>query len=270
MSPTIAVAATPSPPPRIRTPPTPRFGYADNWEPFTPRKSSRISQRTINNRTPSPKASRRNIDTTTNTSEKPKTRITRPPTGTISPYATPQKKRFSSTPVMDALQGKQSRLTSESSAKAASTLGMDNSHLQLGSTTVSQGSGMLPTPAKTPKKAPIEANPAIKAIARNLFGSDEDAMPSPSQKRAKKYSGISMESFRAEEVEDSIEIFTDTQERIPQKDESVENPFYGENFSHLKDSPRRRSLRRQVVIPGEGQQTVEEAIKREDGMIFAL
>ena len=145
-----------------------------------------------------------------------------------------------------------------------------SAHLTSG-TTISRSTGMLPTPAKTPKKAPTEKNPAIQSIARNLFASDDEVMPSPRKARAKKYTDISMDSFTAVDDEQPIEIFTDSRERIPEKVHSSENPFWGEASRQQEEEPvRRRSKRRQVHVPGEDRQTVEEALEREDGMVYVL
>ncbi|SPO05051.1 uncharacterized protein DNG_07736 [Cephalotrichum gorgonifer] len=168
------------------------------------------------------------------------------------------------------------RLSANDAAKAAASLNQDKtstSTRQTASTTISRTTGMLPTPAKTPKKAPAEKNPAIQSIARNLFASDEEIMPSPRKARAKKYTGISLDSFRAEE--DPIEIFTDSKERVPEKEVSADNPFYGEQV-HTNPAPGgqesglRRSKRRHVHVPGEGRQTVEEAMQREDGLVYVF
>src|SRR5438876_1118206 len=82
-----------------------------------------------------------------------------------------------------------------------------------------------PTPAKTPQKHPSEKNDAnINAIARNLFPVDDDAALGGKKKKAKKYSGLSLESFTAEE--DPIKIYTDSHERLPELDTSADIPFY--------------------------------------------
>lgn len=79
---------------------------------------------------------------------------------------------------------------------------------------------------------------------------------------------MSLESFNAEEVEDPITIFTDSRERVPQKDESDENPFLSR--AAPSEPTKRRSKRRQVAIPGEDAQSVEEASRRDDGMVYVL
>lgn len=130
---------------------------------------------------------------------------------------------------------------------------------------------MLPTPAKTPKKAPTEKQTAhIKSVARNLFANDDEALVTPKKKRTpKKYSGNSLESFTATEVEEKIEIFTDSQDRVPVPDSSVDNPFYGDSVTVDREPPRRRS-KRKVAIPGEAAQGVDDALQREDGMVYVL
>ena len=92
-------------------------------------------------------------------------------------------------------------------------------------------------------------------------------MPSPRKRRAKKYSGVTLESFTAEEVEDPISIFTDSQDRVPEKDESFDNPFYG---TATAEPTKRQTKRRVVHVPGEGAQPIEEAVRRDDGMVYVL
>jgi hypothetical protein len=138
--------------------------------------------------------------------------------------------------------------------------------------TVVRNNGMLPTPAKTPKKRPSENAPAITAIARNLFpirsGSDEEVMPSP-KKKGKKFSGFTLDSFGAED-DVPIQIYTDSHDRVPEVDLSPDNPFYGEASSVVPEPTKRSSKRRKITVPGEGEQTIEELEKREDGLVYVL
>lgn len=78
-----------------------------------------------------------------------------------------------------------------------------------------------------------------------------------------------MESFAAEEEEDPITIFTDSQDRIPEKDNSEANPFYGSTAMAAEPS-KRQSRRKLVSIPGEGAQSIDEAARREDGIVYVL
>jgi hypothetical protein len=167
-----------------------------------------------------------------------------------------------------AIQSSGRRLTAESAAIAACSLGLDDKK-SARQTTISNATGMLPTPAKTPQKAPQEKKANIEAIARNLFTAEDDMAGAKKKRGSKKYSGISMESFVAEEVEEPIEIYTDSHERIPEKDDSADNPFYGDAAPGADTAPR-RSKRRLVHVPGEARQTVEQALKRDDGIVYVL
>lgn len=126
----------------------------------------------------------------------------------------------------------------------------------------------LPTPSKTPRKVSgTTTSASIQTFARNLFSADDSAMPK--KRRGKKYSGMTMDSFTAEDEEESIEIFTDSQDRIPVKDNSAENPFYGTS-SKTTDAAQRRAKRRNVFIPGEGAQSISDAAHRDDGMVYVF
>ncbi|KAI1842017.1 hypothetical protein JX265_001325 [Neoarthrinium moseri] len=246
------MSKTPSPPPRVRTPQTPKFGtFGDNWEPYSPRKSARIA-----NRTPSPHASTFSAASRNSASRK----------STFStPGASPQKKRA---PAMDSVRRASGvTLTAEGSATAADLLGI-SSRSQNKTTTA-----MLPTPAKTPRKQSDEkVDAGVRAIARNLFSSEPaaEALPSPRKKKAKKYTGISLESFRAEDAEEDIAIFTDSRDRLPKVDDSAENPFFGETVANPEPTRRRSTRPKKVVIPGSGRVPVEDAVNREDGTVYVF
>ncbi|KJZ74670.1 hypothetical protein HIM_06020 [Hirsutella minnesotensis 3608] len=258
---------TPSPPPAaIRTPPAPRLGFPDSWEPYTPRKSSRISSQVAANRTPSPRASqtRKQQAASPRTSKKANAQSS---AAMVSPVPSPRKKPH---PASHSTSRQPSgTLTAEGTANAAAALGLNDTKTsqRAPASSISRATGMLPTPSKTPQKPPNEKTAAnIQSFARHLFASDEEAMPSPRKRRPKKYSGVTMESFTAEET--SIQIFTDSQDRVPAKDDSVENPFYGD--AAIAAPPKRRSKRRLVNVPGEGALSVEDASRREDGMVYVF
>ena len=148
--------------------------------------------------------------------------------------------------------------------------------MELGrSTTTVNNNGMLPTPAKTPTQKPTVVAPGIRSIARNLFPirgeTAEDAMPSPKKKGHKQHSGCTLGSFGAEDGDIQIAIYTDSHDRVPEVDLSADNPFYGQSGAAAQPEPSKRSSkRRKIVIPGEGEQTIEEAERREDGLIYVL
>ena len=93
--------------------------------------------------------------------------------------------------------------------------------------------GMLPTPKKTPRKRRPQGDANASGIL--LAGRSvniEDAMPSPRKsKRSKKQLGFTLESFAAEDEEESmaneIPIYTDSKERVPSLDQNEDNPFIG-------------------------------------------
>jgi hypothetical protein len=142
------------------------------------------------------------------------------------------------------------------------------------STAILRNNGMLPTPAKTPTQKPSSVAPGIKSIARNLFPirgeTAEEAMPSPKKKGRKKDAGYTMGSFEAGDEDTQITIYTDSHDRIPEVDLSADNPFYGQSIAAQPEPTKRSSKRRKIAIPGEGEQTIEEAERREDGLIYVL
>lgn len=253
----LITATTPSPSSDIHTPPTPRHGYADSWEPYSPRKSARLSQRANNHRTPSPRSTRhsdRNPFLGSPRSTKTTKKNNLPATLT-SPATSPRKKRVAA--AMDSVRRASGTLTAEGTANAAAALGLP--------------SGMLPTPAKTPQKPPTEQNKAnIKAVARTLFRHEDEVMPSPRKTRSKQHHVL--DSFE-NVVEEDIPIYTDSHERIPEVDASSENPFYGKDTvgGTVPEPGTRRSTRSQHVrVPGEGKITIDEAVRRNDGMLIVF
>ncbi|KAL8305244.1 hypothetical protein RB597_003876 [Gaeumannomyces tritici] len=279
-------ATTPSPPPTVRTPNTPRFGYGDSWEPYSPRKSARISsQRSSSARTPSPqpaKASRPitrpprfTITRSSPSKEKPKDKA---PTANpmASPAPSPRKRAHPSKQAMAPPAPSSDALTFEDPRHAAVFLGPSGGKQQSpavhGNTRISAQAGMLPTPSKTPSRKHAEQNEAnIAAISRNLFPSEDDVVPNPKQKRPKKYTGVSMSSFTAVDVEEPIQIFTDSHDRVPEVDRSIDNPFQAGDRPPVDADPiRRRSKRKTVVVPGEGHSTVDDAMNREDGLVYVF
>lgn len=262
---TTSTPSTPPPTSEIHTPATPRFGYADDWQPYSPRKSARLSHRANNNtsnrRTPSPRPSARDRNVSLGS---PRTKRNHPSiiSDSMTPQTSPRKKRM---PTMESNRRISGSLTAESTASAAAALGINGKK-----TTETRVAGMLPTPAKTPQKPPSEKSKAdIKAIARNLFQHDEAVvMPSPRKGRGKKHI---LDSFDDNDVEESIPIFTDSRERIPEVDLGLENPFNGPPVAPARPSRFTKPTKREYVhIPGEGKVPIEQAVGREDGMVIVL
>lgn len=136
-------------------------------------------------------------------------------------------------------------------------------------TSTVRNSALLPTPNKTPKKRPSEIAPGIASIARPLFRSEtvEEVMPSP-KKKGKRYKGFSLDSFEAEDGQ-PIQIYTDSNDRVPEVDMSSDNPFYGSSGA-VPEPTKRASKRRKVTVPGEGEQNIERVERRADGLVYVL
>ncbi|KAI1473062.1 uncharacterized protein F4812DRAFT_411414 [Daldinia caldariorum] len=253
--------STPSPPGRVHTPGTPKFGYNDSWEPFSPRKSARISAQRSTQRTPSPRAPQHRTRASTKTSSDAST----------TPVNSSLKKRQ---PAMDSVRRASSALTLEGATNAADSLGISSQHKTKASTSTSRAAAMFPTPAKTPKKQPDEKSKAnVRAIARSLF-SETDAIATPKKRKAKKYTGLTLDSFTAEDVNEPIEIFTDTRDRIPEADDTAANPFYEKHpapaTAEPPKSPKKRGQGKLISVPGEGKQPLDEVLQREDGIIYVF
>ncbi|KAI1325964.1 hypothetical protein F5Y16DRAFT_250095 [Xylariaceae sp. FL0255] len=268
--------STPSPPGTVRTPNTPKHGYCDNWEPYSPRKSARISERQrSSNRTPSPRSSAHQSASSSSSSSRASRKAPSTTTTTFStPMNSPQKKRM---PAMDSVRRASAAIPAEGSAYAADAPALNrqsqDKHHATSATVPRNQISMLPTPDKTPRKPPSAATEAAsRSIARSLFVSDNDVTLS-TKKKSKKYSGIGLDSFSAEDVEEDIEIFTDSRDQVPEIDKSVDNPFYGDsafNSTAAAAPPKRRGRSKKVTIPGEGRQTIEDAVGRDDGCVVVF
>ncbi|KAG4429488.1 hypothetical protein IFR05_015026 [Cadophora sp. M221] len=258
---------TPEPPSSIRTPGTPRLGYDDNYQPYTPRKSARVQQRSRDAQTPPP--TRRTHSSNNASTPKLSTLPSSPQTAS--------KKRTPRNSLASGGRRVSGALTFDSMTSAAASLGLPTPtttrKTNVESSSSLRNNGMLPTPAKTPNDRPTQIAPAVRSIARNLFparsGSDEEVMPSL-KKKGRKYKGFTLDSFEAEQDSTPIQIFTDSHDRVPEVDLSPENPFYGESSRSIPEPTKRSSKRRKVTVPGEGEHTVEELGQREDGLVYVF
>ena len=137
--------------------------------------------------------------------------------------------------------------------------------------------GMLPTPVKTPKKKSV---PGVNATARALFQETyteaEDVAPSPRRGRKnRRYNGFSLESFAAEDdgSRRRVQIFTDNRDKVPEVDANESNPFVEPVPNG--NGPRARRLaggskRRKVTGENRVDPQVQQALKRDDGMVYVL
>jgi hypothetical protein len=133
---------------------------------------------------------------------------------------------------------------------------------------------MLPTPAKTPRKRPLQSEESLRPTARVLFSNRpttvEEAMPSPRKARKSRRDAYTLESF-AEQIEedtDKIEIYTDSKERVPTADEDEENPFVSKKSKGKAKAKSNGSTRPHKFDPHAAK--MQEAVNHDQGMIYML
>ena len=123
---------------------------------------------------------------------------------------------------------------------------------------------MLPTPVKTPRKKEVKAS--LKPTARVLFPHRLDTVedPTPIPKKRGKKIGFSLDSPRAGS-DGRIEIFEDSKDKIPELDESADNPFYENEETR---STKRKGKRK--AEESDHDREVQEILERDEGMIYVL
>ncbi|KAL6711233.1 hypothetical protein ACN47E_005764 [Coniothyrium glycines] len=248
---------TPSPSRRVRTPPAPLHG--DNYEPFSPRRSSRVAaQRDIHlHQDYTSPRTRRDVTPTASTKRsgaRSSAFALSPPSSPISPqqHRSPRSVRR--------VHLDFNPLDSDSD-RAAPTPGR-----RLFAT---MASDMLPTPAKTPRKRRIED---VGSTARVLFPINravtvDEVVPTPRKARKTK-NLFTLESF-AQQNDDSSEkiaIYTDSKERIPTPGSQNDNPFL---------TTKGKGKGKAVATPQKSRKTVDErttkmneAAARDEGMVY--
>ena len=129
---------------------------------------------------------------------------------------------------------------------------------------------MLPTPAKTPRKGAELPAQALQSTARVLFPPRADAAneltPTIRERRTRRRKDVAngIDGGGGEKVE----IYTDSQERVPELDATEANPFY---------QPRKRAQQPSQGTSGYATRgntrraaELEKALKRDDGMVYTL
>ena len=127
---------------------------------------------------------------------------------------------------------------------------------------------MLPTPVKTPRKKVLK--PELKSAARVLFPERpetvEEAMPSLGKRGrgGKKHIGFSFDDNVGSNS--GIEIFTDSKDKVPELDESEDNPFYEKPGLRSKKGG---SKKKNSQVKDQNRE-VQEVLERDQGMIYVL
>ena len=241
------MATTPPPPDTVRVPSTPRHGAEFDSHGRRPvRRSERLaSQGLVRGRYSSPGLESSGLEVKPRSLEDGTTRrygctgldgtFTEPD----SPRCSPQKKQRKVTHNdVVAEEGRTQRLQSRTKGQRVTTSSSISSSRSLNNNnkdeTAKQATkvtaGMLPTPAKTPRKKKVAD---AGRVSRSLFttrSSDtldsEDILP----KKGKKFSHFSLESFNSDLEErnnrPALEVYTDSRDRIPTKSKKMNNLFW--------------------------------------------
>ncbi|PYI34074.1 hypothetical protein BP00DRAFT_337403 [Aspergillus indologenus CBS 114.80] len=248
------MATTPPPPSTLRIPPTPRHGAKyDHYEPYSTRYSSRLASQRASREsqtTPPP-----GFPPARASSKLPKKQDARE-SATLSPPGSVQ-----SSP----RKQKAGRLTGTHSLPHSTLDDSDPFNTEPSHTRPPQflrptlTEGMLPTPAKTPRKKAVAD---VGNTARVLFPPPPS---SSSRKKPKKHTGFSLDSFTEDfgQSGTEIKIYTDSRDRVPELDKSEGNPFYKKPSSN---TGTRTSRRKEMIRDKE----VEESVRREDGMVYVF
>ena len=217
-------------------PPTPRLGaFEDDWQPYGSfRKSTRSSNNSV---------------------------------AQAPPLPTPRKK----TPRDSLNMGGRKvsgTLTTNSMATAAEALGITSEDAMDTDLVPARNGGMMITPDKTPVKPP-KKTVGIAGVARSLnFDIHGDhVMPTPKRAASKKYSN----SFEGE-PERPTHIYIDSQDRIPEIDDGLENPFYtGPDAIKVEPSKKKHMNKGQKVSSKESKtKAKKDEVDHEDGMYYML
>lgn len=271
------MTTTPPPPSTLRIPPSPRFGAGyDQYSPYATRHSARLaSQRASQDSTPPPRFPSLQVDDGTKSAKKEKNNHDAfdalSPPGSI--HGSPRKKpsggsrTFGLTHSLEDEDNNTSTLADPFALREPSP--QQHPHSQLPTT---RTNGMLPTPAKTPKKKAVAD---MGPTARTLFP------PSSRPKKSRKHTGFSLDSFNDDPAQNQtqIQIYTDSRDRIPEVDQSEENLFYKPKETKTAPTPanpppvpskRSKAVESKQVKELKRDKEVDDAVKREDGMFYVF
>ncbi|KAI1004483.1 hypothetical protein K3495_g3729 [Podosphaera aphanis] len=273
---TIYEGSTP-PPPTIHTPRTPRHGFLDDYEPYSPSKSTPLSRAARC----SPGVERKNIPPNSS-SYYLRSHCTPPPMSSNKVAAThkaapktPQtgpKRHFARDLFSDmAASGNKEPYTAKQDS--GNKLCLSPAFLESSEVTESSAesnsirtNGMLPTPAKTPAKRPRKASSSITSVARNLFATQSIT----SLKMDCNFHTVPSSESSVGKDFDATTMFSDQNNRGPTIDRSESNPFYVKPNSSATRSNKWPNKRTKIMVPGEGMQTLEEIQQRDDGIIYVF
>ena len=259
---------TPSPSRRVRTPPAPLHGPKyDNYEPFSPRRSSRVAAQHNNthlhphlDRVTSP-TRKRSVRDVTPTSSRPST-ITRTAHFALSPPSSPNSPAKTRSP----------RSTRRTQRETIATDSDSDSFVPSSARRLFPAlasNGMLPTPAKTPRKRTLHTANSLGRTARVLFedrpATVEDAMPTPRKAHKTTNTALDLESLdeQMSTATPKIGVYVDSKERVPDREDEESNPFITR-----RGKGKAKAAPRKVRKMDEKSQKMFEAAARDEGMVY--
>lgn len=280
------MTTTPPPPRRIHTPPTPLHGGKhDSYEPYSPRRSSRVAAKQYSHREPFQHNGAHDTNgytpgkipratTPSNLSVKTSSQTISPP----SSPGTPPQHYFSKTPKSSSRRGTIDPLKKhkhEIHFRAESDAGGFRPSSSDLKPTNTSNLGMLPTPSKTPRKKVVE-NGTVVSAARILFpgrpANIADAMPSTRQSRKKRVTAFSLNDIGSDVDDGSsskIPIYTDSKERVPDLENNDKNPFVTRKSSSIKPATNGENFLKRKK-PSRRDEAMEEAAHNDEGIIYVL
>ncbi|KAF3491522.1 uncharacterized protein GIQ15_01039 [Arthroderma uncinatum] len=281
------MTTTPPPSSAIRTPPTPRHGPRyDNYEPYSPRRSKRIAgQHHLFSDSPAAVLDARTSDLLREQHslrrDKKLHQLGMSDRAAISPPQSQHNspKRRSERQDMNT----RSSLSPQPKNRVRHDTGSTSLHHPYNTMDADHNdpavNGMLPTPAKTPRKKKIEdLGPAARTLFSSNSKSEDPEAMAPRRSRSKKYTGFSLESFEADPQQaeqQAISIFTDSRDRIPEVNDSMDNPFRSQpadNAAPSTSKPSADGTKRRRLDDGSQKRdkNVDKAIRRDDGLLYVF
>lgn len=260
---------TPSPPRRVRTPPAPLHGSKyDSYEPFSPRRSSRVAAQLSTHPHPHPHheqsttpARKRTVRDVTPTSSRPKP-LNRTTHFALSPPSSPSSPAKARSPRSTRrAQHEPAALDSDSEPFAPTPARRFISAIA--------PNGMLPTPAKTPRKRALHTEDSLRPTARVLFANRpstiEDAMPTPRRAHKSMRSVLDLDSFDEQMSASSpkIGVYVDSKERVPDREDAENNPF----LTRRGKGKAKTVPRKERKIDDKTRQ-IFEAAARDEGIVY--
>lgn len=242
------MTTTPPPPGRLRTPPTPLHGPRyDSYEPYSPRRSARVSTKRRDIRgTPEPSNARVNVKSHNPTSPPAprKSALTRQLSSqTLSPPSSPETQHRHITP--------------QQIKKSDNIVDEDVADDEI--------STLFPTPNKTPLK---HATAARDPTARMLTFKTHNDTVDPSPRKRKQPLSLDFLDEQQARRGRRIEVFTDSQDRVPDTKMSEENPFVGRRKSRAASGNAKG--KRPAHEPNHQDVDMEAAVRNDEGVLYTL